>query len=168
MPAGRLTTEQVDVLLRPIKPGRVSQTQGQSYLESHDVIAHLNRIFGFDGWDSEIVKGPDLIFEQERQPGKWDVLYQATVRITVKDSDGNVVCRHEGSATGDGQNQSRISAHDLALKSAESTAEKRAARKLGDQFGLSLYDKGSTDATVRRVLGHEGGPDGECPFCSVH
>ena len=163
-----LDADQVEVLLRGIKPSRVSETQGQKYLESFDVIAHLIRIFGFGGWDSETVKGPDLIFEAERttgpaedlrHTGKWDVAYKATVRITIRDRAGNIVCHHEGSATGDGQNQNRVDAHDLALKSAESTAEKRAARKLGDQMGLSLYDKGSLEPTVKRLVSGERASD---------
>jgi len=43
-------------------------------------------------------------------------------------------------------------AHDLAYKSAISLSIKRAAIALGDQFGLSLYNKGQTDALVIRTL----------------
>lgn len=59
---------------------------------------------------------------------------------------------YEDGATGFAQNQTRGEAHDLALKSAVSTALKRAATSLGDQFGLSLY-AGTTNALVRGVLG---------------
>ena len=52
-------------------------------------------------------------------------------------------------------------AHDMALKTAESGALKRAATNLGDQFGLSLYNDGSMLPLVKRVVGYnsaEGQP----------
>jgi hypothetical protein len=160
---GQLSTEQTEILLRPIKAERVSKTQGMSYLESHDVIAHLIRVFGFGGWDSEVTSGPDLVFEHDRGGDKWDVVYKATVRLTVYAPDGLVVSVKEDSATGDAQNQRRSEAHDLALKSAVSTAQKRAARMLGDQFGLSLYDKGSLAGAVGTIVGGPSLRDLESP-----
>jgi hypothetical protein len=41
---------------------------------------------------------------------------------------------------------------DFAIKTAESDALKRAAINLGTQFGLSLYNNGSTDDIVKKVL----------------
>ena len=40
----------------------------------------------------------------------------------------------------------------MAIKTAETDAFKRAAINLGDQFGLSLYNGGSTSPAVREVL----------------
>ena len=42
-----LTQIQRDTLLRPIRPSRVKQTQGNSYLEAWDVTAYLTKVFGF-------------------------------------------------------------------------------------------------------------------------
>ena len=47
----------------------------------------------------------------------------------------------------------RGDAHDMAIKTAETQALKRAAINLGDQFGLSLYKKGSTGPLVRKIVG---------------
>jgi hypothetical protein len=47
---------------------------------------------------------------------------------------------------------SRANAHDQALKTAQSQAFKRACVNLGDQFGLSLYNDGSTEAVVAEML----------------
>lgn len=155
-----LTHRQRKALLDPVHPDRVAKNpQGMSHLESYDVIAHLTYLFGFEGWDSEVVGGPQMIFEEEhaRPKGKsgWDCAYWASVRLTIRNPRGEVVTIKEDSATGDASNQStRAAAHDLALKSAVSTAEKRAARKLGDQFGLSLYDKGSLEAVVKTSLAY--------------
>jgi hypothetical protein len=158
------TRAQVDQLLQPINPRRVLKDgKNNSHVAQQDVTAHLIRIFGFGSFDVEI-EGPDLVFEQPRvtdqgkQTGRWDVCYRAKATLTVKDPDGNVVCVCQGSATGTGENQKRGDAHDLALKTAESTAKKRAATNLGDQFGLSLYNKGQLTALVRGTLVL---PDGE-------
>jgi len=152
------TRAQVDQLLQPINPSRVLKDgKNNSHVSQQDVTAHLTRIFGFGSFDID-VEGPDLVFEQQRTndqgkpTGRWDVCYRAKVTLTVRDPDGNVVCRLQGSATDTAENQKRGDAHDLALKSAESTAKKRAATNLGDQFGLSLYNKGQVKALVRGTL----------------
>lgn len=49
-------------------------------------------------------------------------------------------------------------AHDMAVKTAESDAFKRAAINLGDNFGLSLYNNGSVAPVVRATIA-EGGAD---------
>lgn len=150
------TRSQVQQLLRPINPKRVLKDgKGHSHVSQQDVVAHLIRIFGFGNFDVEIT-GPDLIFEAERvkpqtgeSTGRWDCCYRAKARLVIKDPDGNPVCYFDGSATATAQNQTRGDAHDLAMKSAESVAKKRAATNLGDQFGLSLYNKGQLEALVR-------------------
>ena len=158
-----LTRAQVDTLLKPIKPRRVFTAQNQSHVAAFDVIAHLTRIFGFGGWSKEIL---DLTIVHERstepelndsgQPknqGRWWVTYSCTMRLTVCDPEGNVVATIEDAATGSAQNMpSPADAYDFAIKNAISYALKRCAKDLGDQFGLSLYNKGQTGALVGRTL----------------
>jgi recombination DNA repair RAD52 pathway protein len=161
--------EQVEQLLRGVHPSRVKKDpSGMAYLEQHDVRAHLNRIFGFGEWGHEVTR-LEMVFEQptvvldkqtkEPKPNRWDVCYSASVKLTVQGKlpgDFGTIysrpCSFEDAATGFAQNQTRGEAHDLALKTAVSTALKRAATSLGDQFGLSLY-AGTTDPIVRGVLG---------------
>lgn len=146
-----LTKNQRDVLLRPIKSSRVKQVQGQSHLEAFDVIAHLTRIFGFEGWDKEILT-LDVVSEVD-DAGKHTVVYRCTMRLTVRNTAGQVVKVVEDVSTGDAVNQRTAgAAHDLAVKSAVSGALKRCAKDLGDQFGLSLYDGGSEFACVKAVV----------------
>lgn len=159
-----LTTRQVDVLLQPIMHGRVRQQDGNSYLPQQDVRAHLTRVFGFGGWSMHVVEtalvhsAPTMSTAKsgphkgKRDPERIDCAWRATVRLEVRDQHGNHLATYEDAATGDAQNSVPIAAHDLALKSAVSTALKRAATCLGDQFGLSLYNKGSEDAFVRQTL----------------
>lgn len=149
-----LTDRQLDILFKPLNPKRVKQREGKfSYLETWDVLAHLGRLFGPDNWDNET--SVELIFEAERgTSGKWDVAYRGHSKLIIRDPDGAFVCTKEGVATGSAQNQNRIDAHDLALKSASSDALKRAAIGLGNQLGLSLYNDGSTDSVVGSSLAH--------------
>lgn len=161
-----LTAKQVDTLLRPINPRRVLHAQGQSHVAAFDVIAHLSRVFGFGGWDKEIIS-LDLVHERHTEPegksqGRWWVTYRCVMRLTVRDPDGAVLCRLEDAATGSAQNMpSPAEAHDFAVKNAVSYALKRCAKDLGDQFGLSLYNKGFTGQLVQATLVHptDAAPD---------
>lgn len=162
---------QVEQLLRPINHNRVLRDgKGHSHVSQQDITAHLIRIFGFGGFDTEILAA-ECVFETERvHPktgegiGRWDVCYRTLLRLTVRDADGSVVCRFEDGSTATAQNQTRGDAHDLAYKSALSLAKKRAAINLGDQFGLSLYNRGQLEALVRATLvmpGEEAEPAGD-------
>lgn len=157
-----LSERQREVLFRPLNGQRVATRQGMSYLEEWDVEAHLTRIFGFEGWDKEI--SYELIFEEavewidsktKAQKSGWDVAYSARCRLVIKDPDGNEISHREDAGAGDALHQpSRSDAHHLALTSAVATALKRAAKSLGNQFGLSLYDKGSLRSVVGSSLAY--------------
>jgi len=144
-----LTRKQVDQLLKPIAPQRVLRDgKGHSHVSQQDILAHLIRVFGFGNFDTDVLDA-SLIFEQERETkGRYDVCYRATVRLTVRDPEGREIAHYENGSTATAQNQTRGDAHDLAFKSAISLSVKRAAIALGDQFGLSLYNKGQTSALV--------------------
>ncbi|MEU0516614.1 Rad52/Rad22 family DNA repair protein [Streptosporangium sp. NPDC006007] len=151
------TRAQVDQLLQPIHTNRVLRDgKGHSHVSQQDVLAHLTRIFGFGNWDID-VRNIELVFETERlkngEPtGRWDVCYRAMARLTVRDPEGREICHYEDGSTATAQNQTRGDGHDLAYKSAISLSKKRAAIHLGDQFGLSLYNKGQTKALVIGTL----------------
>lgn len=157
---GRLTPEQIKLLSEPLDPKRVKKTQGNSHLEGWDVRAHLSRIFGFDGWDEEIIT-LDLVREDLGNPLKpdkkqWYVTYRCTMRLTVwgLDADGApaIAKVSEEGAVGGADNQpSHADAHDLAMKEAMTQALKRCAINLGTQFGLSLYDDGSTASVAAPI-----------------
>lgn len=167
-----LTAAQVRQLLAPIKPIRVLQDpRGNSHVSQQDVTAHLIRVFGFCNFDTQVVS-TELVFEEPRlgaptgagthddpyvvpritHTTRWDVCYRATFRLVVKNPDGSNLATYMDASCGDAQNQNRQDAHDLALKSAISTAKKRCCINLGDQWGLSLYNKGQTTALVKGTL----------------
>ena len=143
-----LTHEQYEQLLKPLNPSRVAKRnqagRSLSYLEAWDVKAHLIRIFGFGGW-SWHVSTADQVFEQEKD-GKWNVGYKVIGTLTVGDAV------YTEAAVGSSTLPSRGEAHDMAVKTAESDALKRAAINLGTQFGLSLYNNGDLNDVVKKTL----------------
>lgn len=151
-----LTDAQREVLLRPIMPQRVAKDgKGFSHVEAFEITAHLTRMFGFEGWDKEILELNRLL--GSAIDGKFSVTYFCRMRLTLRDPEGQVIKVIDDASTGSATNQrNEADAHDLALKSAISGALKRCAKDLGDGFGLSLYDHGSTDALVRKVVPYEG------------
>jgi recombination DNA repair RAD52 pathway protein len=160
MTRGQFNAEQVSRLLRPIRPNRVFHNQGQSNVAGWDIRAHLTRMFGFGNWEKQILD-LELISEVPREnPAKstraewtgWYVTYRCTMQLRVY-VGGELAWCNEDVATGSAQNQPHLhDAHDLAVKNAATYALKRCAIDLGDQFGLSLYRGGSTDAVVGMTL----------------
>lgn len=154
---GKLSSVQITQLLQPIDNYRVvTGPHVKPHLSQQDVVAHLSRIFGFGNFDVEVISS-DCIYEEPmtNSNGKpaWRVAYRALVRLSIRDEHGNLVAHYDGGSTGESDGQpSRADSHDLAFKSSLSTATKRAAIHLGDQFGLSLYNKGQREALVRGSL----------------
>lgn len=162
-----LTDQQREVLFKPLNQQRVANLKGMSYLEEWDVEAHLTRIFGFEGWDKEVSYA--VAFEEfvtwvkdGQEKRGWDVGYTAKCCLTLRDPHGEPVAVREDAASGGASHQpNRADAHHLALTSAVSTALKRAAKSLGNQFGLSLYDSGSLKSVVGSSLAYGPPPDRE-------
>lgn len=155
----KLTNEQYEKLLQPLAANRVASRKqagiNLSYLEAWDVKAHLIRIFGFGGWSADVMSA-DLVFEDKDEKGRWNVGYKVVMRLTIHGSDYTWPTYTEA-AVGSSTQSSRGDAHDMAIKTAESDALKRAAINLGTQFGLSLYDNGNK----RDVVGYTMiAPDG--------
>jgi hypothetical protein len=86
------TEQQIEQLLRPINPRRVMHKQGQSHVSQQDIRAHLTRMFGFGGWDKEILELVCVRDERVTVPAKDGkperknvpaVTYRCTLRLTV-------------------------------------------------------------------------------------
>ena len=160
-----LNDQQYEQLLKPLNPSRVAKRsqagRSLSYLEAWDVKAHLNRIFGFLNWSADVVES-SLAFEDQNEKGQWQVGYKVTLRLSVMGAT------YTESAVGAASLPQRGEAHDMAVKTAESDALKRAAINLGTQFGLSLYADGATRDVVGKTLDREGDarPISEVPVSS--
>ena len=156
---GRLSLAQVGILMQPIRGARVANRQqgGKtlSYLEAYDVRAHLIRIFGFGGFDAEVLDYDQVFVRDYENDGKamQEIAYQARVQLTIRDQAGVAIARYTECAIGSASGGSGFGdLHDNALKTAVSDALKRCAINLGSQFGLSLYDKDNGRAEVVRML----------------
>lgn len=161
----RVSKAQLTQLLTRLHPSRVStRTQGGTsleYLEAWDVSATLTRIFGFGGWQWEVnheqviqVREAATHPQHMSKDGKAktpvvSVLVRGT--LTIQWNDGTFT-EYTESAIGSNSQWNIDEAFDTALKTASSDALKRAARHLGTQFGLSLYDKGNKNDVVRVIL----------------
>ena len=151
-----LNDNQYQQLLKPLNPARIAKRSGGgrqlSYLEAWDVKAHLNRIFGFLNWSSDVVES-SLAFEEKNEKGQWHIGYKVTLRLSINGSgDEWLRTTYTEAAVGFSTLPSRGEAHDMAIKTAESDALKRAAINLGTQFGLSLYNNGSPKDVVGTTL----------------
>jgi hypothetical protein len=147
-----INDEQYSQLLKPLNPSRVAKRTGGgnkslSYLEAWDVKAHLIRIFGFGAWSADVLD-TQLAYEEQTDKGNWSVGYKVVLRLTLP----TLGCTYTEAAVGSAMLGQRGEAHDMAIKTAESDALKRAAINLGTQFGLSLYDNGSTKDVVGKTL----------------
>jgi recombination DNA repair RAD52 pathway protein len=146
-----LNEKQYEQLLKPLNETRVA-TRGQAgrqlaYLEAWDVKAHLIRIFGFGQWSADVLEST-LAFEDKNEKGQWNVGYKVTLRLSIPALE----CTYTEAAVGSANLPQRGEAHDMAIKTAESDALKRAAINLGTQFGLSLYNSGSLRDVVVQTL----------------
>lgn len=150
-----LTREQVELLLKRVHPNRVNMRDGFAYMEAHDIKAELTRIFGF-GRFSSCVTEQVLLFDDptKTNAGKdaWYVGYRSRVRLKIYAPDGTFLAEFEEGHAGDSTHPVRGEAHGNAITNSESYALKRCATFLGDQFGASLYNKGSREALVRWTL----------------
>ena len=157
---GELSPAQIGYLLRGIDPMRVGKDgKGFAHVEAWDIRRHMIRVFGFGGFDTDLIDMhmvEQISIPPEYPNGKtrYTVIYRMAVKLTVK-VDGLELGHWHGAAIGDATNQPSLAdAHDLALKTADSQALKRAAVNMGDQFGLSLYNKGGLDPVVQGSLAY--------------
>src|SRR6476620_987842 len=117
------------------------------YVEGWHVIAEANRIFGYDAWDRRTLASNCVWSGASGQ--LYAAAYTAKVRVSVR--AGDIIIVREGSGTGEGAAPTPGQAHELALKSAETDATKRALATFGNPFGLALYDR--EQAGVRKTRG---------------
>jgi hypothetical protein len=145
-----ITQEQYDLLLKDLAKSRIASRKvggmSLSYLEAWDVRRTLIRVFGFGGFSTEV--SDVTLVSCEKAEKNWDVSYQVTLRLTIP----ALGCEYAEAAVGSAHLPDKGEALDMAVKTAESDALKRAAVNLGTQFGLSLYNNGQTEDVVLRTL----------------
>lgn len=106
-----------------------------AYIEGWTVISLANRIFGFNGWSSEI-RSMSVDCE-EIEDRKVTLGISCVVRITLRDGT-----YREDIGFGSAENQrSKAMAYEKAKKEAATDALKRALRQFGNSLGNCCYDK---------------------------
>ncbi|ALY10596.1 recombinase [Arthrobacter phage Tank] len=148
-----LTESQLKTLMANLQQSRVAAKKGMSYLEAWDVKAMLNRVFGFGGWSLQIIHQELVYREQVPQSSNkdkmnWSIAFSTTSRLIIP----QLAAFYDEVAVGFNAQPVLGEAMDMALKSSASDALKRCAIQLGTQFGLSLYDSGSTNDVVRWIV----------------
>lgn len=139
-------------LSEALDPKRVKQREGGggkglSYIEAHDAIRTANEIFGIGGWGYETMELKLLGVDPISRDGKkgFKAAYSALVKVTIHvgktGKTDTVTFSDVGYGDGQDYSGSSLTVQELAMKEAVSDGVKRALKNLGDQFGLSLYDK---------------------------
>jgi DNA recombination protein Rad52 len=105
-----------------------------TYMSGEGVTRTLNEIFGYDGWNLDIVKTNREECVKDEQ-GRWHVAYTSHVRLTHNKSGAY----KEDVGASDSIDRSMASAIGHALKGSITDALKRAARHFGEKLGNVLY-----------------------------
>lgn len=156
----------LDLLGKPLDPLLVSEREtrdGRSvqYIEGWAIINQANRVFGFDGWGSEVVGEVNYRPLSLADPDTGELIavgmYTATVRVAVRGCPpkADVGCAFVSQDTPE--------AHEAAYKGAVTDAMKRALRHFGDQFGNRLYDRRNGLDAMPALAESDGKPQPSAP-----
>jgi DNA recombination protein Rad52 len=154
---------QLELLGQDLDQSRVRHRQAPdgaeiAYVEGWFVLAEANAIFGYAGWEREIVHF-ERVFEL-RRVDETSCGYVARVKITVR--AGQERLAREGTGFGQAIARNPGDAHELAIKAAETDATKRALATFGNRFGLGLYGKEANSANGNaQKTGSPSGQEGE-------
>lgn len=152
-----LSEAQLELLMSPIHEARVKHLAakgGLSYVNAHDIRATLIRVFGFLNFNIEVLEaeilqvlqGPGHV-NKDGSPKTPQAIAKARVRLTIREP----WAEYTEAACDNSSGWDIGEICDNAIKSAASSALKRCAINLGSQFGLSLYEDGSTTEIVKVI-----------------
>tara|TARA_R110002110_G_scaffold92555_17_gene241518 strand:+ start:4732 stop:5556 length:825 start_codon:yes stop_codon:yes gene_type:complete len=137
-----LLPDQVVYLRQPIWRGAVRQdpkvAKGNPYITGEYVIGQLNRAFGFDGWDVQILKMDEA--EVENSGGRFKATYVCHLELTVYAGVRTIKRHGVGAHSMVSRNLVDVIANGQA--SAYTKAIKSAAITFGAQFGLNTVRGG--------------------------
>ncbi|KAH8554820.1 Rad52/22 double-strand break repair protein [Umbelopsis sp. PMI_123] len=130
------------VLAKQLGPEWVKQRPGPAgagtmvYVEGHTIINLANKLFGFNGWSSEI-KSMTTDYIDVLENGRMNICISVVMRVTLKDGTF-----HEDIGVGSMENcKSKAIGIQKAKKEAVTDATKRAIRYFGSVLGNCIHDK---------------------------
>ncbi|KAG2189186.1 hypothetical protein INT44_004328, partial [Umbelopsis vinacea] len=155
-----------EILAKQLGPEWVSQRPGPAgvgkmvYVEGHTIINLANKLFGFNGWSSEI-KSMTTDYIDVLDNGKMNICISVVMRVTLKDGTFHEVSQVNCTSTtschterkspgyrsrlyGELQKQSNWYpkvTYEKAKKEAVTDATKRAIRYFGSVMGNCIHDK---------------------------
>ncbi|KAI5956715.1 RAD52 [Candida jiufengensis] len=107
------------------------------YIEGWKALNLANEIFGFNGWNSELISCEIDYFDTHGNSGKYSLGLSIVVRVTIKDGTF-----HEDIGYGFVENaKSKAMAFEKCKKEAFTDGIKRCLRCFGNVLGNCLYDK---------------------------
>ena len=115
-----------------------------SYIPGWLAISQANAVFGHAGWDRQTIQ-LERLYERSSQDGI-SCCYLARVRVVVR--AGETAVTREATGFGTGTCRIAADAHEIALKTAETDATKRALATFGNRFGLFLYQGTKSQPTA--------------------
>lgn len=163
----RTSKEVMDLCMSSIPEDKIQTRAGRggsgalSYVGGEYVIGELCRIFGPEGWSSEIMRLEQTCPTEEmetRNGQRMLVCYTCVIKIFTTTS------QHVDVGYGQGISRSVGEATESAMKEAVTDALKRAGRQLGWRLGLALYDKSGEHIGEEPEKPCTGVPE-ECPDC---
>lgn len=119
-----------------------------SYIEGWKALNLANEIFGFNGWNSELISSTVDYFDTHGSTGRYSLGLSVVVRVTIKDGT-----YHEDIGYGFIDNaKSKAMAFEKCKKEAFTDGIKRCLRCFGNVLGNCLYDKTIT-TTIQKFKG---------------
>jgi DNA repair and recombination protein RAD52 len=111
--------------------------QKVSYIEGWKALNLANEIFGFNGWNSELISSQVDYFDTHGNTGRFSMGLSVVVRVTIKDGT-----YHEDFGYGYIDNaKSKAMAFEKCKKEAFTDGVKRCLRCFGNVLGNCLYDR---------------------------
>jgi DNA recombination protein Rad52 len=140
----RVPTRVRGLLAKPLDRLLVAERESRDgrvlhYIEGWTAINQANRIFGYDGWGTELVGEvgfrPIHLTDPDTEATLAVGMYSAVVRVTARG------CAPRSDAGCGFVTADTPEAHETAYKGAVTDALKRALRYFGNQFGNGFYDR---------------------------
>lgn len=168
----KFTYAQLKALFANLNPKRIKtrtqpgSSKEMSYLEAWDIKAALIRVFG-PAATSWVITASDIIHTEKVPKSGWvngkketlpfpeNYNWQVSAKVTGTLTIHQTGAQYSGSAVSSQTGPTFGDVAEFAIKTADSDALKRAAIFLGTQFGLSLYDSGSTQDIVKMSMAED-------------
>ena len=135
--------KQKELLNKPLDGSRVKTLEKAgrkfSYLPTLDIVNHLNLIFGFDGWETSVIK-LEMLNSTTNQNGNFVVTFSSIIQLKVWDENHKNSIIREDNGISVSTAKTLGDAIETSSKACISDGIKRVAKSYGNSMGNPLYD----------------------------